>query len=92
MPTPVDHLRHRATTQRFLQETQTSYSACNHLTPGGLHGFLPTTCQGLAVVMGLALQLLCCVYSVLPAWAQAGPPTSEPQLTTELPESRLHSQ
>jgi hypothetical protein len=57
-----------------------------------LHGFLPTTCQGLAVVMGLALQLLCCVYSVLPAWAQAGPPTSEPQLTTELPESRLHSQ
>jgi hypothetical protein len=29
--------------------------------------------------MGLALQSLSCVYGVLPAWAQASPPTSEPQ-------------
>ena len=29
--------------------------------------------------MGLALLSLSCVYAVLPAWAQAGPPTSEPQ-------------
>jgi len=29
--------------------------------------------------MGLALQSLSCVYGVLPAWAQAGPPMSEPQ-------------
>src|SRR5882724_397732 len=36
-------------------------------------------CQGVAVIMGLALQLLSCVYGVQPAWAQAGPPTSEPR-------------
>ena len=28
---------------------------------------------------GWRCQLLSCVYGVLPAWAQAGPPTSEPQ-------------
>jgi alginate export protein len=36
-------------------------------------------CQGIAVIIGLGLQLLSFVYGVLPAWAQAGPPASEPQ-------------
>ena len=39
--------------------------------------------RGVAVIMGLALQSLSCVYGVLPAWAQAGPPTSEPQTQTQ---------
>jgi hypothetical protein len=34
-------------------------------------------CRGVAVIMGLALQLLSCVYGVLPAWAQADPAASE---------------
>jgi hypothetical protein len=34
-------------------------------------------CPGIAVIMGLGLQLLSCVYGVLPAWAQAGQAASE---------------
>jgi alginate export protein len=34
-------------------------------------------CQGVAVIMGLALQLLSCVHGMLPAWAQTGQAASE---------------
>jgi hypothetical protein len=36
-------------------------------------------CRGIAIIIGLGLQLLSFVYGALPAWAQAGPPRSEPQ-------------
>jgi Alginate export len=36
-------------------------------------------CQGVAVIMGLALQLLSCVHGVLPGWVEAGQAASEPQ-------------
>jgi hypothetical protein len=37
----------------------------------------PAQCRGIAVIIGLALQLLSCVHGVLPAWGQAGQAASE---------------
>jgi hypothetical protein len=49
--------------------------------PRGLAGRTRTRSaryRGLAVLLGLGLHWLSCVYGVRPAWAQAGPPASEP--------------
>jgi hypothetical protein len=62
--------------------TQPSAGARDGAPPRRLAGQTRTRtarCRGIAVIMGLALLSLSCVYAVLPAWAQAGPPTSEPQ-------------
>jgi Alginate export len=62
--------------------TQPSARAPDGAPPRRLAGGTRTRtarCQDVAVIIGLGLQLLYCVYGVLPAWSQAGPPTSEPR-------------
>src|SRR5882724_8300098 len=66
----------------ILAMTQPSACTPDGAPPRRLAGGTRTRtarCRGIAVIIGLGLQLLSCVYGVLPAWAQAGPPASEPQ-------------